>query len=156
MSFIMADTEHVGIGRVIERAQAAAQSFAQGAACLIDANGAWAECGANPALIGGFSLSAAGTDTSGFNILGVKGFPPGFMQCIWPGNERRFLCRYIGALPGVLGAAYDIIRDSDTLWKINFGSTANTRLRLIGWRTPSPENLPLVEVVVLSANVQQV
>jgi hypothetical protein len=37
---------------------------------------------------------------------------------------------------------------------VDFTDTVATRLKLIGRRTNSPENIPEVEVVFLAANVQ--
>lgn len=155
MSFIPADTEHLGVGRVIEKPLAGGASFSQGALCLIDGSGNWAECGADPALVGGVSVGAAGADTSGFNILARKEFPPNFMQCYWTGNERRFLAKFVGSPPASDGGSFGVVRDADTFWKIDFTEAVNTRLKIVGRRTTAPENQPYFIAVFLAANVQQ-
>lgn len=154
MSFKLADTEHAMMGRVIELPQAAASLYLSGALLLVNGSAQFAECGADPASICAVAASDAGTDTSGFNILGTKGFPPGYMQGYYI-KGRRFRAKYFSTLPGADGGLYGVVRDTDSLWKVDFSETVNTRLKLVGRLTNSPENQPEVLVTFLDANVQQ-
>jgi hypothetical protein len=154
MSFFPAKLRAGMTPRTRELPLAAGAVGLRGALLVQDANGAWATCGANPALIGGIAASDYGPDLSGFNHLAVKGFPPGYMQGISPTDEQPFCCQYLGVLPAADGASYDVILDADGQWKVNFASVANPRVKLVGRRTNSPENLNLVIVTVLPANVQ--
>jgi hypothetical protein len=52
------------------------------------------------------------------------------------------------------GGSYGVVKDSDGKWKVDFSDTTATRVKLVGRRTNSPENLPQVIVTVLAANVQ--
>lgn len=156
MSFSPARLRGGHTPRTKELALAAGAAGLKGALLVQDANGNWATCGANPAAIGGVAYSDYGPDTSGFNPLGVKGFPPGFMQAAEVTDEEPFRARYIGALPAADGGSYDVILDSDGYWKVNFGSSVNARVKLVGRFTNSPENGDEVLVVFLAANVQVV
>lgn len=156
MSFMVADTPNQAIPRTVEKPLAAAQAFEKGALLVANASDQWAECGANPASIGGIAASPAGTDTSGFNILGKREFPAGFMQAYVVQLNQRFRCRYSGGLPAADGGTYGVLRDTDLLWKVNFADAVNTRVKQVGRLTNSPENLPEVLVEFLAANVQQI
>jgi hypothetical protein len=151
--FILARPDGDSIPRTVEKDLAAAQVFGLGALLLVDANGAFAECGANPALIAAVAESGAGPDVTGFNRFASLSFPPGRMQGTAVRN-MLFRCRYIGGLPAADGGIYNVIRDADTFWKVDFGNVAAARVRLLGRLTNSPENLPEVLVKVLDANVQ--
>jgi hypothetical protein len=153
MSFILAETQSMSVPRVIDRPLAAGASFLRGSAVLVDASGNIAECAANPAAIAGFSESGAGTDTNIFNNLRTRGFPPGRMQFVSCRNQV-YRCKYLGTLPAADGGTYDIIKDSDGLWKVNFASSAAARVKLVGRLTNSPENVAEVKVRVIDANVQ--
>jgi hypothetical protein len=142
-----------GVPRIVHKNLAAAQAFNAGALLLADASDNYAECGANPAAIAAVAVSGAGTDTSGYVRFGKKEFPPGTMQGIVV-NGTVFTARYLGSLPAANGATYDVLRDSDVDWKVNFASSANARVKLLDRRTSSPENISRVLVVVLAANVQ--
>jgi hypothetical protein len=142
-----------GVPRIVHKNLAAAQAFNAGALLLADASDNYAECGANPAAIAAVAISGAGTDTSGYVRFGKKEFPPGTMQGIVV-NGTVFTARYLGALPAANGASYDVLRDSDVDWKVNFASSANARVKLLDRRTSSPENIARVLVIVLAANVQ--
>lgn len=156
MSFILADAEDGMIPRTVEKPLAAAQAFERGALLVANGSDQWAECGADPASIGGVAASPAGTDASGFNILGKREFPAGYMQAYAVQKNTRFRARYTGALPGADGGVYGVVRDTDLLWKVDFTETVNTRLKLVGRLTTSPENLPEVLVSFLAANIQQI
>lgn len=144
-----------GVGRVVERDIAASQAWNVGALLLVDSNGAFAECGADPAAIAAVALAPTGADTSGFNILGQKAFPPGKMQAATI-KGRHFTAKYVGSLPAADGGLYGVVRDTDGLWKVDFSETTATRLKLVGRRTTSPENIARVIVEFLDANVQAI
>lgn len=156
MSFILARGAPGGhIPRIFERPAAAGSNWYRGAALLVDGSGNLAECGADPAAIAGFAENDFGTTSaSTFNPFGKDGFPPGYAQCCGAFHQY-FRCRYMGALPGVMGGTFGITRDADGLWKVDFSkSAANQRVKLIRSLATSPENLPEVLVQVLDANVQ--
>lgn len=154
MSFKLARLKAGMVPRHRELPLAAGQAFLAGALLLRDANGAFAECGADPAVIAAVAESGAGPDTSGFNPLAVKGFPPGYMQGIAVQDEVIFRARYVGALPAADGGSYGVVKDADGLWKVDFNEVVNTRLKLLGRLTNSPENVAEVLVAFLAANVQ--
>ena len=153
MSFILDDASDL-LDSIVERDIVPGAAYLQGAALLVNGSNQFAECGADPASIAAIACSDVGADTSGFNRLGSKNFPPGRVQGIRVTRERRFRALYVGALPAVDGGSYGLIKDSDNKWKVDFNETVNTRLKLVGRRTNSPENLPQVIVVFLAANVQ--
>lgn len=156
MSFQIAHPKGVAVPRIVTRPLAAAQAFLTGALVLIDGNGAVAECGADPAAIAGVALAPCGADASGFNILGKKEFPPGYMQVAAISEEQTFTAKYVGSLPAADGGAYGVVKDSDGAWKVDFSDTTATRVRLVDRRTTSPENIARVVVKFLAANVQTI
>lgn len=138
-----------------ERPLAAGASGKRGALLVVDANGAYATAGADPAAIAATAASDYGPDTSGFNHLGVKNFPPGFLQGHSVEGLQPFKAPYMGALPAASGGDYGVTLDADGEWKVDFGKTgAAARVRLVKLLTDSPLNRNEVEVVVLPANVQ--
>ena len=153
--FILAAPNEGGnVPRTVERPLAAGYASGQGALLLVDGSGNFAECGANPALIAAVANGPGGVDTSGFNILGHKEFPPGFMQGIAVQNNTRFLAPFIGTV-GTVGLTYGVTKDSDGFWKVDFTkNAANQRVTLLGSETGLPENQPYVLVEFLAANVQ--
>lgn len=153
MSFILDDASDL-LDSIVERNQFAGSAYPQGSLLLVNGSNEFAECGADPAAIAAVSCSATGTDTTGFNRLGVKGFPPGRVQGIQVTRERLFRAKYVGVLPAVDGGLYGVVKDVDGLWKVDFTEVVNTRLKLVGRRTNSPENIPEVIVKFLAANVQ--
>jgi hypothetical protein len=98
---------------------------------LIDVNGAFAECGASPTSIFGVSESDYGPDASGFNLYGREGFPPGKMQ-VTKALDNYFRAEYEGTLPVADGGTYNVIRSTDTKWRVNFASSAAARVTLVG------------------------
>jgi hypothetical protein len=155
MSFILDDASDL-LDSIVERDIVPAAAYLQGAALVVNGSNQFAECGADPASIAAVACTDVGPDTSGFNRLGNKNFPPGRVQAIRVTRERRFRALYVGTLPAVDGGSYGIIKDSDGKWKVDFSDTTATRVKLVGRRTNSPENLPQVIVVFLAANVQVV
>lgn len=156
MSFIAAKLRGGLTPRIRELPVAAAQSFLKGALLVRDANGAWAECAADPTAVGGVALSDYGADTAGYGGHGTKEFPPGFMQGASVTDEQPFHARYIGTLPAADGGSYGTVKDSDGLWKVDFGETTTVSVKLIGRMTNSPENRNRVIVAFLAAAVQVV
>lgn len=154
MSFITGRLHGTKVPPVKELPVASGAAFEAGALLLVDANGAYAECGADPAVIAAVAESGFGVDASGFNRLGRKEFPPGMMQATKVQGEQPFIAEYVGTLPAANGGAYGVIRDTDSRWKVDFAETVNTRVRLLGRRTDSPINVAKVEVCFLPANVQ--
>jgi hypothetical protein len=155
MSFILDDASDL-LDSIVERDIVPAAAYLQGALLLVNGSNQFAECGANPASIAAIACSDVGPDTTGFNRLGNKNFPPGRVQGIRITRERLFRSLYVGTLPGVDGGSYGVVKDSDSKWKVNFADTTNLRVKLVGRRTNSPENLPQVVVIFLAANVQTV
>jgi len=155
MSFQLAHPDGTHVPRVVTKPLAASQVFLEGALLLEDSNAAYAECGADPAAIAAVAPNGAGPDTSGFNILGVKPFPPGFMDGISVRNQI-FSARYVGTLPAADGGSYGVVKDTDGYWKVDFNETSATRVVLVGRRTTSPENIARVLVRFLDANVQTI
>jgi hypothetical protein len=153
MSFILDDASDL-LDSIVERDIVPGAAYLQGALLLVNGSNQLAECGADPASIAAVSCTDVGADTSGFNILGQKNFPPGKVQAIRVTRERRFRALYVGTLPAVDGGSYGVVKDSDGKWKVDFSDTTATRVKLVGRRTNSPENLPQVIVTVLAANVQ--
>jgi hypothetical protein len=139
-----------------ERPLAAAAAGRRGDLLVVDANGAYATAGANPAAVAATAASDYGPDTSGFNHLGQKGFPPGYLQGHSVANDQPFLAHYMGALPAADGGTYGVTLDADGEWKVDFNkNAANQRVKLVSLKpTESPTNRNQVEVVFLAANVQ--
>lgn len=154
MSFQLAHPVGTAVPRIVQKPLAGGYAALEGALVLADASDNWAECGADPAAIGGVALSAGGTDTSGFVRFGKKEFPPGYMQAIIWDPLYVFSARYIGGLPAANGASYGVVKDSDSYWKVDFTDTTATRVTLVDRRTNSPENIARVLVRPLVANAQ--
>lgn len=157
MSFQLAHLKGAHVPRTVQHSLADGQDFEKGALLLVDANGQYAEVGANPSAIAAIALSGAGPDDSGFNRLGTKGFPPGYTQGVAVADETVFSARYVGTLPAAAGGSYGVVRDTDGQWKVNFADTANAVVKLVNteW-TESPLNKPRVLVTFLPGNVQLV
>lgn len=155
MSFIVARLHGTKVPPVKELPVAAGAAFETGALLIRDANGAWAECGADPAVVGAVAESGFGADTSGFAHLGRKEFPTGFMQATKVQGEQHFHAEYVGTLPAAAGGAYGVVRDTDSRWKVDFADTTNQVVRLVNieW-TQAPLNKNRVEVVFLPGVVQ--
>jgi hypothetical protein len=156
MSFIVARLKSGHTPETRELNVAAGAAFSQGALLLKDANGDWAECGADPASIAAVALSDYGADTGGYGSHGTKEFPPGRMQATLVADEQPFHAEYVGTLPAADGGSYGVVRDADGRWKVDFAETVNTRVKLVNRYTNSPENRNRVEVKFLAANVQVV
>jgi hypothetical protein len=154
MSFQLAYPKGVGVPRIVQKAVAASQAWLTGALLIADGSDNWAECGADPASIAAVALSGYGADTTGFNLLAKKEFPPGFMQAIALTAEIALTCKYVGTLPAANGGSYGVVRDTDGLWKLDFTETTATQFKLVDRRTLSPENIARVVVIPLVAKIQ--
>lgn len=155
MSFQLANLRGSMLPRMVEKTVASGQSFNRGALLLMDSNGQYAECGADPAAIAAVANSDYGTDTTGYIRTGHKEFPPGSMQGISIANQVVFSAEYVGTLPAAEGGSFGVVKDTDGRWKVDFTDTTNQRVKLVGlsW-TQSPLNRNRVIVEFLSANVQ--
>lgn len=153
MSFIAARLRAGHTPRIKERPLAAGAAGKKGALLLVDANGAYATCGADPAAIAAVAQSDYGPNATGFGLASHE-FPPGYMQAVSVQDNQPFHAEYVGALPAANGGSYGVILDADGRWKVDFAEVVNTRVKLVGRLTDSPENRNRVEVVVLAANVQ--
>ncbi len=155
MSFILAHLSGARTPRVRELSVAAGQEFDRGALLLMDANGKYAECGANPAAVAAIAESGYGGDDTGFIRTGRQEFPPGFMQGSTVQNEHRFHAEYVGPRPAASGASYGVVRGADGLWRVDFGNTANQVVKLVSleWGD-SPLNVNRVVVFFLPGVVQ--
>lgn len=154
MSFITARLRSQSTPKIREKAVAVGQVFSLGALLLVDSNGAYAECGADPAAIAAVAESDFGPDLSGFNRLNVSGFPPGYMQATSIESEQAFHAEYVGALPAAPGGSYGVVRDTDGRWKVDFGETTATRLKYVKPWGEAPLNRNRVVVIFLPSVVQ--
>jgi hypothetical protein len=156
MGFLAAKLNSRSVPRIRELPVAAAEAeFKRGSPLVRDSDGAWAECGADPAAIGGFAESDYGADTTGFRRIPRGEFPPGYMQATLVTDEQVFRATYTGTLPAADGGSYGIAKDGTTGdWSVDFSDTTNTRVKLVGRLTESPIAQDEVLVVVLPAVVQ--
>lgn len=154
MSFQQAYPDGVAVPRIVTLPLAASQVFNTGALLLKDGDGAAAECAADPDTVGGIALAGAGPDVSGFNILGAKSFPPGYVQVLALDPNVPLSAKYVGTLPAADGGEYGAVRDTDGDWKIDFNETSAVLFKLVDRRTLSPENIARVIVRPLAAAVQ--
>jgi hypothetical protein len=154
--FVLASGNPGGtIGSVVELPLAAAYAEESGALLVVNGSEQFAACGADPALIAAVANTPGGTDTTGFNILGHKEFPAGYMQGIAI-KGRKFRAFYVGALPAADGGQYGAIRDSDGFWKVDFNEVDSPVLVLVGRLTASPESQSEVIVQFLDSVVQPI
>lgn len=108
------------------------------------------ECGANPSLIAGVALASAafglGTEWPG-NIFGATQIPVALLRS---GTEVFMAATATPAVTNI-GVAYDIQNNSG-VWRVNLGSTGNTRVRILDiFNTPQQEG---VLVNFISTNLQ--
>lgn len=107
-------------------------------------------CGTNPALIAGVALASAafglGTQWPG-NIFGGTAIPVALLK---PSTNVFMASSATPAITNV-GVAYDI-QNNTHVWRVNLGSTGNTRVRVLDFfNTPFQEG---VIVNFLEANLQ--
>lgn len=140
---------------MVEKALAVGYAEELGALLVVDDNGNYAACGADPVLIAAVANTPGGTDTGGYNILGHKEFPTGYMQGIAI-RERIFRAFYVGALPAADGGAYGVVRDTDGFWKVDFNEVDNPVLTIVGRLTASPESQLEVLIKFIPARIQSI
>lgn len=122
--FKLAQPVGVAVPLTEERALADGEAFLTGSPLVRDVDDNYAECAADPDLIDAISLAPCGADTSGFNILAAKEFPPGRMQgTTVVGTYWR--TTFIGAKPAATGGSYGIVKDTDDEWKVDFNDVTN-------------------------------
>lgn len=142
----------------VEKALAAAYSAEEGALLVVDATDKFAECAADPAAVAAVAIGPGGADTRGYNILGTKEFPPGYMQGISVNNGVRFLAPFVGALPANPGGQFGVIRDVDGCWKVDFNELLALVVNYVGQPDFRPDlaaaSEPLVLVTFIPAIVQ--
>lgn len=128
--FYLAHPDGVAVPRIIEKSLAVDEAFPTGSLLLVDGDGNFAECGADPAAIAAVSVSPAGEDTEGFNRFAAKEFPPGKMQGIALAG-MVFKADYQGALPDQDGGDYGVVYDATLGWCVDFAEVAQTPVRLV-------------------------
>lgn len=142
------------VPEIDERDLAAGAAFNPGALLVVDANGDYAECGADPAAVAAVAANGAGADTTGFIRTGMKEFPPGRMVATLVKNNQKFRAKYVGTLPAADGGSYGVVLDADGDWKVDFDEVTTLVVKLVGRLTDAPLNQPYVEVVFLPGVVQ--
>lgn len=155
MSFQLAYPDSVAVPRYVDLPIAADEEWEKGALVVADTDHALAECSADPSTVAAVADAPTGADSSGFNQLGVKEFPPGRMQAIAIRNQF-FTAEYVGTLPAADGGSYGVVRDIDGKWKVDFDETSAVVVKLVDRRTNSPENVGRVVVRFLDAVIQDV
>jgi len=140
----------------VERALASGYAEAQGALVVVNSSNQFAAVAADSLLIAGVAVTPGGTDTSGFNILGHKEFPPGYIQ-VYALKGQLFAAPYVGTLPTYDGGTYGFVRDTDGVYKGDFTDDVNVALTLVGRRTAALDgSLGLVLVRFLDSVCQEV
>lgn len=131
-----------GIPRTIQKPILAGYAAEQGALVFDNGDGNWTECSADPAQIGGVALTPGGADTTGFNILGRKEYPPLALQAMTLESPTlRFLFPYIGiAVPTPPGLIYGATRDTDGVWKVDFNKVDGEVFIVLGFPDRSPSD----------------
>lgn len=154
MSFKLARAQSQSIPRVKEKPLAAGSTFNKGALMVVDTNGAYAECGADPAAVAAIALSGAGPTTAIGQYTGRIEFPPGYMQGEEVQELTEYRARYTGALPAATGGSYGVVKGADGDWVVDFTETTALVVKLLRSLAVSPENVPEVIVTFLPAVVQ--
>lgn len=154
MSFLLAAPQGQSMAEVRVKPIVAAGAWLEGAPLVVDANGNYAEAGADPALIYAFSTHDVGTGSGSLYPVGTKEFPPG--KCIGVrAEDNLFAPMYTGTLPANAGGDYGVTKGADGIWRVDFaktGASARVRLVSIDWTT-APLSVGKVLVRVLPANV---
>lgn len=148
------------IPRTVEKPLASGYAEEQGALLVVNASDQYEAAGADSALIAAVALTPGGADTGGYNILGAKEFPEGYMQGIAVEGGVQFLAPYVGSIPAASGGEYGFIRDSDGIYKVDFDDAVNVRLHFHAVPDFRPDvaraSEALVLVSVLPAAVQRI
>lgn len=128
------------VGREIrEYSLAAAQDFPEGAAVVL-ASGLCQECGADPALVLGFALHAAGADPNTSKVL----------VALARGQSTFWIAGTTAPLAAHVGGAYGLAVDGDGDWVLDISDTTATRARVVDIDTTRN----LFEISILAANRQ--
>lgn len=134
---------------------AAAEAWTDGALLLQDAAGAWAECGADPAVIGAVAQGPYGGTVSLQDHTGGLGVPPGRAVGTLVRDETEFSAMVIGGVGLVaIGTAYGVAVDADGLWKVDPAELVATRLTVVRLLDLGPGTPNRVVVKFLAANCQ--
>lgn len=116
------------IPRTVEKPLVSGYAEDQGALLVVNGSDQYAAAGADTALIAAVALTPGGADSSGYNMLANKEFPPGYMQGIAVEGGVQFLAPYVGSLPAAAGGQYGFVRDSDGVYKVDFSDAVNVRV----------------------------
>lgn len=126
------------IPQTVEKTIASGYSEVQGALLQQSATNTWEATGSDPVQVAAVALTPGGADTSGYNILGRKEFPPLSMQGILP-RGQRFLFPYMGSVPAAVdGSTYGATRDTDGYYKIDFNKLGGGVFNYFGFPDLSP------------------
>jgi hypothetical protein len=126
--------------RIREYPLPAGAAYLQGAAVVLNAGGEAAECGADPALILGFALHAAGADPNTTRMLVALAHATGTF----------FIQGSSNPVAADKGDSYGIAKDGDGIWVLDKTDAVATRLLIVD--VDLTRNL--YEVRVLTANRQ--
>lgn len=136
--FQLANLRGQSLPAVDELAVAAAETTFEKGSLLLIVSSELTECGTNPTEVDGVALSGHGPEPAslsgagGFNRLGVRGFPPGFMQFIRPRKGLRFSSEFIGDVEAAsVGTFYGVTKGADGIWRTDFTKTGNDVVELI-------------------------
>lgn len=140
------------VPRTVEKAIAVGYAEERGALLTVDGSDNFVACGADPVAIAAVAIGPGGADTSGFNIVGRKEFPPYRLQGTSIADGQQFLAQFVGTI-GTIGQQYGVVRDTDGFWKVDFNEIDNPVLTYVGdpdffpgvARGTGSENLVLVE-----------
>lgn len=159
--FQLADPAKGSGGKIpdtVEKTIDSGYAEAQGALLYVDESGNFAACAADAALIAAVALTPGGADTSGYNILGRKEFPPLKMQGISIANGQRFIAPFSGSLPAAPGGQYGFVRNASGIYVVDFDEVVNVCLVYLGVVDFNPAvsaaDEGLVEVAFLPSVVQ--
>jgi len=132
---------------------ASGEEFETGSLLLVDAAGAYVECGANPALVAAVSTGPAGVGSGPLFPVGTREFPPGMVTGTKAGGPR-FSAEFVGAL-GTPQVAYGVTAGADGQWRVDFAKTGATA-RVTFLESVNNGISPVGRVIVrfLDANVQ--
>lgn len=114
----------------------AGQSFALGAAVLLDATPEITECGADPAAILGFACEPTGKDPEGATTK--------MLVAVVAQGERFFMSGTSNPVAADVNVLYGIVKDANGIWTVDKTDVVNTRVYVHAVDTD--RNLYLVSV----------
>ncbi len=103
-------------------------TWKSGAAIFVNASDQWEECGADPALIGGFSLDEVGDGVGPLVPIGRREFPPYTCSGLLTTESVVFAGPYVGT-PQI--GNFGLLKGADGIWRVDFAETTNTRVRVV-------------------------